>query len=656
MSELRPLLDQNFLEYASYVIRERAIPDVEDGLKPVQRRILHTMFKMDDGKFNKVANIVGETMKLHPHGDASISSALVVIANKEYFIDKQGNFGNPSTGDPASAARYIEARLTPLAKEVLFNPDLTETVESYDGRNQEPVRLPCKIPATLLLGAEGIAVGMSTRILPHNFNEVLEAQIAYLEERAFELFPDFLSGGLLDVTQYKDGNGKVRSRASIEQVDEKTLVVRELPFGVTTESLIQSLQDAVNKGKFKLSQINDFTTEKVEIELRLPRGVNADQMLKPLYAFTQCEVSLSTNLLVIRENQPTQMTTSEVIRHNTDRLVALLRKELHQQLHKLREQWHHKKMEQFFVTEQIYRQLEDCETYPEVLQTVEKAMHPLAASLQRRMSREDFEKLLGLQIKRLSKFDRKQSDRELSKLEREIHHVERQLSDVVKHTILYLRTLQANYGERYPRRTKIQSFDEIQLREVAESRPIFWDKKGGYLGSQVEGKEVAVCTQYDKLVLFTKSHRYQVIRMPEKMFVGKHLSQVFKEHPETIYNIVYTPEDDGVCFVKRFQISKFILDKEYELFPEFPKAKILYFSTGQGIFLEYHFVPHERQRKSREFLQLDELLIKNPQARGNRLSPKPIQSIREIKKLPDDPQIALLDAQSEAPDIVNSSD
>lgn len=644
MSELKPLLDRNFLEYASYVIKERAIPDIEDGLKPVQRRILHTMYRMDDGKFNKVANVVGETMKLHPHGDASIGQALVVLANKEFFIDRQGNFGNIYTGDPASAARYIEARLTPLAREVLFNPDLTETEESYDGRNREPVRLPCKIPATLLLGAEGIAVGMSTRILPHNFHEVLEAQVSYLEGRPFEVYPDFLTGGLLDVSQYKEGNGKVRSRARIEVVDDKTLIIRELPHGVTTDSLIQSVQEAVNKGRFKLSSINDYTAEYVEIELKLPRSGGAAQLLKPLFAYTQCEVSVSTNLLVIKQNQPTQLSVSEVIRYNSDRLVQLLERELQIALHKLQEQWHQRKLEQFFITEQLYRKVEECETWPQVLQTVSAGLQPLAPELQREITPEDLEKLLSLQIKRISRYDQRQAEKELRRLEREIRQVERQLRDVVAHTILYLRGLQERYADQFPRKTQLQSFDEIQLREVAEKQPLCWNRQEGYLGTSVDGREIATCTAYDRLVLFSKQQRYQVIRVPEKTFVGKQIHSVHLENPETIYNIVYLAEGSEIAFVKRFQIQKFILDKEYELFPDQEKVQVLHFSTGSGIFLEFQFVPSERMRKSRDYLLLDEVLVKNPQAKGIRLATKPIlpKSLKPLAKAPEDPQAALL--------------
>jgi topoisomerase-4 subunit A len=648
MSDLRPLLDKNFLEYASYVIKERAIPDVEDGLKPVQRRILHTMYRMDDGKFNKVANVVGDTMKLHPHGDASIGQALVVLANKEYFIEKQGNFGNIFTGDPSSAARYIEARLTPLAREVLFNPDLTETEESYDGRNREPLALPCKIPATLLLGAEGIAVGMSTRILPHNFHEVLEAQVAFLEGRPFELFPDFLTGGLLDISQYREGNGKVRSRALIEQVDEKTLIIRELPYGVTTDSLIQSVQDAVNKGRFKLSSINDYTAESVEIELKLPRNSSTTQVLKPLYAYTQCEVSVSTNLLVIRKNQPTQLSVNDVLQHNSEQLVNLQERELKLELHKLNEQWHQRKLEQFFITQQLYRQVEECETWPEVIRTVEKGMEPLKKDLKRDITTEDLEKLLGLQIKRISRFDRRQTEKEFRRLEREIRQIERHLRDVINYTIVYIRSLQERYSTEFPRRTILKSFDEIQLREVAERLQVFWNRKQGYLGTDVDGKEITVCTPYDRLVIFGDNRCYQVIRVPEKTFIGKKVLGIYPDNAETVYNVVYQLEEDGLAYVKRFKVQKFILDKAYELFPEQEGAKILHFSTGNGVFLEFKFVPSERIRKSRDFLLLDEVLVKNPQARGVRLANKPIlpKSLHQLAKAPEDPQATLLQKNS----------
>ena len=486
MRYLKPLMKQNFLEYASYVIRDRAIPDIEDGLKPVQRRILHTMKEVDDGKFCKVANIVGDTMKLHPQGDASIGSALVVMANKEYFIDKQGNFGNALTGNPASATRYIEARLTPLAKETLFNSELTEYMDSYDGRNKEPVVLPCKIPVSLLFGAEGIAVGMSTRILPHNFNEVIDAQIAFLKNQPFKLLPDFLSGGILDVGQYEEGNGKVLVRARIDVTDDKILTVRELPFGVTTESLIQSVQDAANKGKLKLSSIDDFTAESVEIELKAARGMDAKKLLKLLYAFTQCQVSISVNLLLIQANQPAQLTVSEVLRHSTLRLKDLLKQELLLSLEQTRRKWHMRRMEMYFIGEKIYQKLEACDSYEEALDVVKKAVMHIESVLPFPVEQDDIEKLLTLQIKRISRYDQRESQKELDKLKVTIGSLNKSLKDITRYTISYLDKIKEKYGEDFPRRTKIQSFDEIRVQDVAEKQKVCWDRKEGFLGMNVK--------------------------------------------------------------------------------------------------------------------------------------------------------------------------
>ena len=505
MRYLKPLMKQNFLEYASYVIRDRAIPDIEDGLKPVQRRILHTMKEIDDGKFCKVANIVGDTMKLHPHGDASIGSALVVMANKEYFIDKQGNFGNALTGDPASAPRYIEARLTPLAKETLFNSELTEYTDSYDGRNKEPVVLPCKLPVSLLFGAEGIAVGMSTRILPHNFNEVIDAQIAFLKNQPFKLLPDFLSGGILDVGQYEEGNGKVLVRARIDVTDDKILTVRELPFGVTTESLIQSVQDAANKGKLKLSSIDDFTAESVEIELKAARGMDAEKLLKLLYAFTQCQVSISVNLLLIQANQPVQLTVSEVLRHSTLRLKDLLKQELLLSLEQTRRKWHMRRMEMYFIGEKIYQKLEACDSYEEALDVVRKAVLQIESVQPFPVEQDDIEKLLTLQIKRISRYDQKESQKELDKLKVTIGSLNKSLKDITRYTISYLDKIKDKYGEDFPRRTKVQSFDEIRVQDVAEKQKVGWDRKEGFLGLNVKsGSTSFYCSAYDKIVVIRK--------------------------------------------------------------------------------------------------------------------------------------------------------
>ena len=636
MRYLKPLMKQNFLEYASYVIRDRAIPDIEDGLKPVQRRILHTMKEIDDGKFCKVANIVGDTMKLHPHGDASIGSALVVMANKEYFIDKQGNFGNALTGDPASAPRYIEARLTPLAKETLFNSELTEYTDSYDGRNKEPVVLPCKLPVSLLFGAEGIAVGMSTRILPHNFNEVIDAQIAFLKNQPFKLLPDFLSGGILDVGQYEEGNGKVLVRARIDVTDDKILTVRELPFGVTTESLIQSVQDAANKGKLKLSSIDDFTAESVEIELKAARGMDAEKLLKLLYAFTQCQVSISVNLLLIQANQPAQLTVSEVLRHSTLRLKDLLKQELLLSLEQTRRKWHMRRMEMYFIGEKIYQKLEACDSYEEALDVVRKAVLHIESVLPFPVEQDDIEKLLTLQIKRISRYDQKESQKELDKLKVTIGSLNKSLKDITRYTISYLDKIKDKYGENFPRRTKIRSFDEIRVQDVAEKQKVGWDRKEGFLGLNVKsGSTSFFCSAYDKIVVIRKDGSYQVIRVPEKQFVGKDAISVEKLNQKTVHNVIYWEGASKVCYAKRFRVEKFILDREYNLFPKKKGAKILHLSQGEGIRLEVSFVPTPRIRKSNDTYNLDDLAIKGIQARGNKVSSKSVQSVKVTASEPE---------------------
>ena len=624
-------MDQNFLEYASYVIKDRAIPDIEDGLKPVQRRILHSMNEIDDGKFNKVANIVGETMKLHPHGDAAIGSALVVMANKEYVIEKQGNFGNLLTGDPASASRYIEARLTPLAKETLFNTELTEYADSYDGRNKEPVVLPCKLPLSLLFGAEGIAVGMSTRILPHNINEIIDAQIAFLQNKSFKLLPDFLSGGMLDAGEYEDGNGKVRVRAKIEINDDKILTVRELPFGVTTESLIQSIQDAVNKGKFKLSSIDNFTAETVEIELKATRGMDAEKLLKLLYAFTQCEVSISVNMLLIQDNQPVQLNTSEVLKRNTLRLKDLLNQELTLSLQQTKQKWHQRRMEMYFIGEKLYKKLETCDSYEEALEVVRKAVLHIESILPFTIEQEDIEKLLTLQIKRITRYDQKESQTELDKLKVKISSINKSLKNITGYTISYLEKIKEKYGSGYPRRTRIKTFDEIRVQDVAEKQKVGWDRKEGFLGLNVkQGSTSFYCSAYDKIVVIRKDGTYQVIRVPEKQFIGKNAISVEKLDSKKVHNIVYWEGASQVCYAKRFRVEKFILDREYNLFPNKKGAKILHLSHGDGIRVETSFVPRPRLRKSSQIFDLDDLAVKGIQARGNKVSSKSVQSVKVV--------------------------
>lgn len=632
MQYLKPLLEKNFLEYASYVIKDRAIPQVEDGFKPVQRRILDTMRKLDDGKFNKVANIIGDTMKLHPHGDASIGAALVVLANKEYFIEKQGNFGNILTGDPASAARYIEARLTPLAKEVLFNPELTEVEDSYDGRNQEPIVLPCKIPSTLLLGTEGIAVGMATAILPHNFNEVLKAQIAFLKQEAFELYPDFLSGGLIDVSQYQDGNGKVKVRARIEVVDEKTVLIQDVPHGVTSEILIASIHEASTKGKLKISAINDYTTETIAIEVKAARGIKAEELLKPLYAFTNCEISLSVNLLVISERYPAEMTVTSVVEHNTKRLLEILEKELRLELSKAEQKWHERLLEILFVEHKIYQEIETSESYEMAMNAVTTAFLPFQEQFKRPLIEKDIEKLLNIPIKRISFFDLEKNHEGVKDLEQEILRIRRDLQNMTQYAIDYITSLLDKYGEQFPRKTEITTFEGIKLQEIAfTNQKVGWQPDEGYLGSSVKSEIQFVCSDYDRLVIFQKDGTYRIIRVPEKLFIGTNVAHVAKVDAKEVFNLIYFMDSTRICYAKRFVVKGFILDKDYELFEKKKGAKIVHLNTGNAVRVEVQYAPAPRLKKLKEEYSFDDLAVKGIGVRGNRISTKPVRRIKLLK-------------------------
>ncbi|MDX9834818.1 MAG: DNA topoisomerase IV subunit A, partial [Desulfobulbus sp.] len=455
--KLHQLFDTNFLDYTSYVIRERAIPDADDGLKPVQRRILQTLHNMDDGRFHKVANVVGETMKLHPHGDQSIFDALVNLANKNYLIDRQGNFGNIFTGDQASAPRYIECRLSPLARETLFNKDLTEFVDSYDGRMQEPVRLPAKIPLLLLLGAEGIAVGMATKIMPHNFGELLQAQIDYLQGQEFVLYPDFPRGGIVDITDYNHGNGRIRCRVRLAQPDARTIVITELPASITTQSLIESIEKAAKANKLKIASINDYTAEKVEVEIKLARGVLAEETIDALYAFTDCELSVSPSLIAIQETMPRQLNVEEVLRRNTDHLLNNLQTELTIELDRLDAKWHARKLEQIFIEERLYKQIEEKTNYKTVISTIREALAPYAKQLQRKITIEDVERLLEIKIRRISRYDINRQEKEIREFEKTIAQIKKDLTDMVSFTIRFLKDLLARYASLFPRRSELRA-------------------------------------------------------------------------------------------------------------------------------------------------------------------------------------------------------
>jgi topoisomerase-4 subunit A len=619
-------MDQSFLEYASYVIRDRAIPNLADGLKPVQRRILWAMHRIDDGKLHKVANIVGQTMPYHPHGDASIGDAIVVLTNKRFVIEGQGNFGNIFTGDPAAASRYIEARLTELARTELFNDELTEFVPTYDGRNKEPVTLPCKLPLLLMLGTEGIAVGLSARILPHNFTELLEAQVAILEGRSFKLVPDFPTGGLMDAKDYADGTGSVRVRARVKVKDDDTVVITEIPPGTTTDSLIGSIEDAAKKGKLKVRAINDFTSEKVEIAVEVPKGVEPQQLVDALYAFTQCEQSISSRIVVIRDNRPVEMTVTEVLKANTDQLVALLQRELEFKRDHLELELHHKTLVQLFIEHKVYKRLETAKTAEAVVREVYEGFKPLRKQMLRDLTDPDVEMLLRVQIRRISLFDIQQHRDEMEKISAELAQTVKSLKNVRAYTISRLKGLLAKYGPQFPRMTRSGRFDEVEAKDVAfKTFKVTYDSKTGYIGYKVGGDEFTLmCSKFDKLLLVFKDGRYKVIELPEKLFVGQDLIYCEPPDRERVYTVAYSTKD--ATWMKRFTFGGTILEKEYQLCPE-PKSKILFFEadTPEKVYIKYKQAPY--QKVTQQTAKPADLAVKNAKARGNQVSIKDVASI-----------------------------
>ena len=630
LGKLHKLFDENFLEYTSYVIKERAIPDISDGLKPVQRRILQTLYNMDDGRFQKVANVVGETMKLHPHGDASIFGALVNLANKDILIERQGNFGNIYTGDQASAARYIECRLTPLAKETLFNSDLTEFQPSYDGRMQEPVTLPAKIPLLLLLGAEGIAVGMATKIMPHNFCELLQAQKKILKGKSVTLFPDFQQGGLLDVSGYNNGNGRLKCRAKIIEKNEKTIVIEDIPYSTTTSSIIDSIEKADKSGKIKIQSINDYTAENVEIEIKLARGIYAKDTIKALYAFTDCEVPISPNLTVIQDNQPVNISVEEVLRYNTEKLVRDLEKELQIELGRLQDKLHARTLEQIFIEERIYKKIEESKTYKAVIDTVKKGLDAFEDKLLKPVSQEDIERLLEIRIKRISRYDIDRQHKEIKEIQRSIKDTEKKLKDIVGFTINYLDNLLKKYGRLYPRKTVLETFTEVKARKVALSNlSVGYHRETGLLGYHVKTDcDISIaCSEYDKILLIHKDGRYKAIKVPEKVFVDHDICWVGKVTGKIIFNLLYRDGTQGLSYIKRFMTPKFIMDKEYRLFPAHKKSWVQFLQTGEGVRLRIDFIPTARSKVNSQRLEFDEFLIKGAGAIGKRLSNRTVRRI-----------------------------
>ena len=640
MAYIKNLFDRNFLEYASYVIKDRAIPDLEDGLKPVQRRILHTLFEKDDGKFHKVANIVGECMKYHPHGDASINSALVVLANKNLIIDRQGNFGNIFTGDDASAPRYIECRATPLSKDIFYNPKLTEWADSYDGRNKEPVLFPAKIPVILVLGAEGIAVGMSTKILPHNAIEVIEAEIACLSGKKFELFPDFPTGGLIDVSDYRDGNGKVAVRAKLDTSDPKRILITELPFGSTTENIINSIENAAKAGRIKIQGINDFTADKVEIEIKLARGVYAQETVDALYAFTECEQSISVNLLLIKNGLPAIMTVTEIIKHHCKQLVKILSKELELEKKELLDKMHFRTLERIFIEERIYKAIEKMKTAKGVIDAVISGFNPFLKEIgPRGVSQDDVEQLLRIPIRRISLYDINRARDEMLQIQARIKEINGHLKNITAYSISFLKgiitKIQSNeelYQQK--RKTKVGAFEKIDVKEVVKKDvDLKYDIKTGYMGTNVAGAKIAEVSPFDRVLAIRKNGMYSISELPEKAFIGADALWVGVADKETlaktVFTIIYREKETGFACIKRFIIEGWIMNKDYFLIPD--GSIVLHFDTRQKFTFTVKYVPKPRLKILSENFSAQDYSVRGLKAGGLRLSNKQVSKI-EVKR------------------------
>ena len=623
MADLKDQMQDYFLQYASYVILDRAIPNIVDGLKPVQRRILHTLYGMDDGKLHKVANVAGQTMALHPHGDGPIIDALVNLANKNYLMDKQGNFGNLYTGDPAAAARYIETRLSKMAKETLFNPEITPTIPSYDSRNQEPIYLPAKIPLLLMQGTEGIAVGMATRILPHNFKELLEAEISILEGKEIVIYPDFLTGGLMDASEYDQGRGKVRLRARIEILDEKHIIIRDICHGTTTESLIESIDDAAKKGKIKIESIHDYTSDKVEIEITLPRGQYADKVVEALYAFTEAQVSLSSQVVVIQDKFPLQTTIQEILKVNASYLMLFIQKELELDKQKLIEKIFHKTLERIFIENRLYKKLEIVKSEDVIDQTVAESLLPFHKLLYREPLFDDRQKLLAVPIRRITLFDLSKNLEEIAKTDKELDVVDKKLKNLKKTAIDYLKKLLEKYGDLFPRKTEMTTLHSIDLKQVSTKKiKIFVDGKDGFIGTKVSGAYSFECTNFDKLLLLFKDGSYTVSSVKDKHFIGKEeLVFVGPADKKTIFSVLYK-DLKGHVIGKRFIISKFILDKTYRFLEEGANFEAL--TSEEKPKAELFFKKTARLKASSLLQDFTKILIKGVSAKGVRLSEKPL--------------------------------
>lgn len=616
-----------FLDYASYVILERAVPAIYDGLKPVQRRILHSMKDLDDGRYNKVANIVGHTMQYHPHGDASIADAMVQIGQKELLIDTQGNWGNILTGDRAAASRYIEARLSKFALEVVFSPKVTDWQLSYDGRKKEPVHLPVKFPLLLAQGAEGIAVGLSTKILPHNFIELLKASIQHLKGKKFTLYPDFQTGGIIDVQNYNEGHrgGKVRVRAKIDQLDKNTLVIHEIPYGTTTTALIENILKANERGKIKIKKIEDNTAAQVEIRVHLPAGISPDKTIDALYAFTDCESSISPLGCVIIDNKPHFIGVSEMLRLSTDHTVVLLRKELEIQLQELENQWHFASLERIFIENRIYRDIEEESTWEGVLQAIQKGLEPHLTKLKREVVEEDLVRLTEIRIKRISKFDIDKAQQKIEALEGDIAEVKNNLNHLIDYAIRYFDHLIKTYGKGKERKSEIKIFDDVDAKKVVvRNQKLFINRVEGFIGTSLKREEyICDCADIDDVIVFTQEGKMQVVRVDSKVFVGKDIihAGIFKKNDtRTIYNMIYRDGKKGSSFIKRFAVKGITRDKEYDLTQGAANSSVLYFTAnpnGEAEIVSILLRNTGKIKKLKWDLDFADLQIKGRAVRGN---------------------------------------
>ncbi|MBR0546232.1 MAG: DNA topoisomerase IV subunit A [Treponema sp.] len=633
MAFVKNLFDQNFIQYASYVIRDRAIPEIIDGFKPVQRRIIHTLIKTDDGRFTKVANVVGKVMAYHPHGDASIYTALVNLANKELFIDKQGNFGNLYTGDSASAGRYIECRLRSITKEILnINPAITEYVDTYDAREKEPVAFKAKLPLVLIMGAEGIAVGMSTQIMSHNIHEVIEAEKACLRGEKFQLFPDFATGGLIDCSEYKDGLGKIIARAKLDTSDEKKIIITELPYGSTSESLKESIEKAARNGKVKISSINDYTADKVNIEIKLPRGVYVKDVVDSLYAFTDCEKTVYCNLLVIKDNMPVQMTCTEVIQYHAKQLTQILHDELELEKAELFEKMHLRTLERIFIEERIYKAIEEMKTEAAVNKAVKDGFVPFAAELIRPVNDRDIEHLLKIPIRRISLYDINKNRKEVQAINARIKEINKLLKHIVEYAISYLDGIEAKLDPAmFKRMSTLTNIKTVDVKTVVKrDTPLKYNEKDGYLGTQVSGGvELMRITPFDRILYVRKSGIYSVTEAPDKVFVGPELRYCGFADKDSLskilFTIIYRDPETQYAYVKRCKIAAYIMNRDYFFAPD--GMEVLHVDTRKNFTFELNYVKKPKMKVFTEKFKAQDYLEKGLKALGVRVTAKEVESI-----------------------------